>query len=158
MFAKLKKKVEDLEGSDLHKLVNNTIGLSATTGPERTLSQLSLKSSDTLSASQSHRGSTTSLSSTQGIVKPDDNDVSMACEKKWKQRMLETENEWRVKVMCHEHEKEQLIKERDRLLHLKKKMEDELKEMKSIYFIFCFYVLIAFYSRLVSLIKFFLYV
>jgi len=130
MFAKLKKKVEDLEGSDLHKLAN-TIGFSAAAaGPEKSPSQLSLKSSDNLSASQSHRGSTTSLSSTQGILKSEENDSSIAIEKKWKQRLFETENEWRVKIMVHEHEKEQLIKERDGLLQLKKKMEDEMKEMK----------------------------
>jgi hypothetical protein len=131
MFAKLKKIVEDLEGSDLHKLAN-TIGFSAgAAGPEKSSSQLSLKSSDNLSASQSHRGSTTSLSSTQGIIKPEEqNDSSIAIEKKWKQRLFETENEWRVKIMVHEHEKEQLIKERDGLLQLKKKMEDEMKEMK----------------------------
>lgn len=133
MFAKLKKKVEDLEGSDLHKLAN-TIGFSSTSGPEKTASQMSLKSSDNLSASLSHRGSTTSLSSMQGIVKLDENEAIVALEKKWKQRMFETENEWRVKVMCHEHEKEQLIKERDGLLQLKKKMEDELKEFKGIIF------------------------
>ena len=129
MFAKLKKKVEDLEGSDLHKLAN-TIGFSAAAGPEKSPSQLSLKSSDNLSASQSHRGSTTSLSSTQGVIKPEENDLTIAVEKKWKQRLFETENEWRVKIMVHEHEKEQLTKEKEGLLQLKKKMEDELKEMK----------------------------
>lgn len=130
MFAKLKKKVEDLEGTDLHKLANSiTFGASLST--EKTPSHSSVRSSDVAGTSQSLRGSTTSLSSTQGTTKTDDSsEYIQTLEKKWSQRLTEVENEWRVKVMVHEHEKEQLAKERDLLVHQKRKVEEELTAMK----------------------------
>lgn len=130
MFAKLKKKVEDLEGTDLHKLANS-ISFGTSLGLEKTPSHSSVRSSDVPGSSQSHRGSTTSLSSMQGAFKQDENEHLQALEKKWTQRLTEVENEWRVKVMVHEHEKEQLAKERDSITQQKRKLEDELKVMKS---------------------------
>lgn len=135
MFAKLKKKVEDLEGTDLHKLANSISFGSGVT--EKASSHNNGRSPDNLSAS----GSTTSLSSMQGTSKSDESDALQAAEKKWRQKLadvenecrqkvLEVENEWRVKVMVHEHEKEQLAKDRDSLMNQKKKLEEELKEMK----------------------------
>ena len=131
MFAKLKKKVEDLEGSDLHKLANS-ISFSNSGGPEKSASSSSIKSPDNLAAS-SQRGSTTSLSSMQGYIKSDEVEANIALEKKWKQRLVEIENEWRVKVMVQEHEKEQVVKDRDFLGQQKKKMEEEIKELKGLY-------------------------
>lgn len=137
MFAKLKKKVEDLEGTDLHKLANS-ISFGATSAPEKSASNSTLKSLGTLSAS----GSTTSLSSMQSSAKPsDESDSVQVVEKKWRQKiveaetehrqkLLEVENEWRVKVMVHQHEKEQLSKDQDVLVQQKKKLEEELKEMR----------------------------
>lgn len=127
MFAKLKKKVEDLEGSDLHKLANS-ISFSNNGGPEKAISSNSIKSSDNVGiSSQSQKGSTTSLSS---LAKLDETDSCIAIEKKWKQKLLDTENEWRVKVMVHEHEKEQITKDRDTLAQQKRKVEEEVKELR----------------------------
>lgn len=140
MFAKLKKKVEDLEGADLHKLANS-ISFSSGSIPEKTASRSTMKSTDNISIT----GSTTSLSSsTQGASRSEESEAVQAAEKKWRQRLgdvenewkqklVEVQNEWRVKVMCHEHEKEQLSKERDTLTQQKKKLEEEVKELKSIF-------------------------
>lgn len=131
MFAKLKKKVEDLEGSDLHKLANS-ISFSNSGGPEKSASSNSIKTTENLAAS-SQKGSTTSLSSMQGIhLKSDEIDANIAAEKKWKQRLVEIENEWRVKVMVQEHEKEQVAKDRDLIVQQKRKMEEEVKELRGI--------------------------
>ena len=138
MFAKLKKKVEDLEGADLHKLANSISFNNSSSIQEKASSRSTMKSTDNLSLT----GSTTSLSSsTQGASRPEDSEAAQAAERKWRQRLAEAEtewkqklvdvqNEWRVKIMCHEHEKEQLTKERDALVQQKKKMEEELKEFK----------------------------
>lgn len=131
MFAKLKKKVEDLEGTDLHKLANS-ISFGTSLGAERTPSHSSIRSSDIAGTSQSLRGSTTSLSSMQGAVKTEESEHFQVVEKKWNQKLTDVENEWRVKVMVHEHEKEQLTKERDSLNQQKRKLEEELKLMKGI--------------------------
>lgn len=131
MFAKLKKKVEDLEGSDLHKLANSISFSNVTGGPEKSASSNSIKSHDNfVASSQSQKGSTTSLSSMQGGIRPDEADATIATDKKWKQRLVEIENEWRVKVMVQEHEKEQIAKDRDLLNQQKRKMEEEIKELK----------------------------
>lgn len=132
MFAKLKKRVEDLEGSDLHKLANS-ISFSSSGGPEKSPSSNSIRSftESNAVASQSLKGSTTSISSIQGLSKPDEPDANQAAEKKWKQRLVDIENEWRVKVMVQEHEKEQVAKERDALVQQRKKMEEEMKDLRS---------------------------
>jgi hypothetical protein len=132
MFAKLKKKVEDLEGSDLHKLANSISFSNMSGAPEKSPSSNSIKSHDNFAAS-SQKGSTTSLSSMAGTSKTDETDANIATEKKWKQRLLEIENEWRVKVMVQEHEKEQVAKDRDLLRQQKRKMEEEIIELKGRY-------------------------
>lgn len=133
MFAKLKKKVEDLEGSDLHKLANS-ISFSSSGGPEKSVSSNSIKSSDNFAAPQSLKGSTTSISSMQGLGRTEETEANQAAEKKWKQRLVEIENEWRVKVMVQEHEKELVTKDRDVLVQHKRKMEEEMKELRGIDF------------------------
>ena len=134
MFAKLKKKVEDLEGSDLHKLANS-ITFSNSGGPEKSNSSNSIKSSpDNVAASVGYKGSTTSLSSMQGASKLDESDANQTAEKRWKQKLIDIENEWRVKVMVQEHEKEQIVKDRDALIQQKRKIEEEVKELKGIVF------------------------
>ena len=137
MFAKLKKKVEDLEGSDLHKLANSLTTSNLMT--EKTFSLGSLKSSQENIAGTEHsrNGSTTSLSYS-GASKLDDLEVKKI-ENKWKQKTLELENEWKVKVIMQEHEKQELIKDRNGLLQQKKQLEMELKEYKSINDFILFY-------------------
>lgn len=135
MFAKLKKKVEDLEGSDLHKLANS-ISFSNSGGPEKSVSSNSIKSSpDNFAAPQSLKGSTTSISSIQGLGRTEEAEANQAAEKKWKQRLVEIENEWRVKVMVQEHEKELVTKDRDVLVQQKRKMEEEVRELRGMHLI-----------------------
>jgi len=130
MFAKLKKKVEDLEGSDLHKLATS-ISNSSNLLAEKTLSLASVMSSEDLSAAEpslSAKGSTNSLSS-MGTVKLDESEI-IKIENKWKHKLTDLENEWKVKVIMHEHEKKELIKERETMILHTNKLENELKDLK----------------------------
>lgn len=130
MFAKLKKKVEDLEGTDLHKLATS-LSHSSNLLAEKTLSLASLRSSEDLSTvepSLSSKGSSNSLSS-MGATKPDDSEIKKI-ENKWKQKCVDLENEWKVKIIMHEHEKKELIKERETMILHTEKIENELKDLK----------------------------
>jgi len=144
MFAKLKKKVEDLEGSDLHKLANS-LSSSSNSLAEKTLSLVSLRSNDNLSAAvvepslavepssavePSLAEEPSSSSASIATPKSDDTELAKKIEKEWQQKMVDFENEWKVKVIIQEHEKKELIKERETMNQHLKKIESQLNDLK----------------------------
>lgn len=131
MFAKLKKKVEESEGSDLHKLANSISSATASIA-ERTFSIGSVKSNENLASSQSFKGSTTSVASLSAAAAAGaEAETQQRLEAKWKQRFTELENEWRAKVIMKDHEREELTKEHSILVHHKKQLEDRIKNLES---------------------------
>ena len=135
MFAKLKKKVEESEGSDLHRLANSISSATASIA-EKTFSMSSVKSNDNLT-SNSQRGSTTSLASLSGASVPNEVDLHHKLEAKWKQRLTEIENEWRAKLIVKEHEREELSKKGTVLMQQKKQLEERLTQLEGTLLGYC---------------------
>ena len=132
MFAKLKKKVEESEGSDLHKLANSISSATASIA-ERTFSIGSVKSSENLTSSQSLRGSTTSISSLSAAAAAAgaEAEAQQRLEAKWRQRYSEAENAWRAKVIVKDHEREELARELSAAVQHKRQLEDRIKNLES---------------------------
>lgn len=124
MFAKLKKKVEESEGSDLHKLANSISN--ATASLAGTFSMGSVKSQENVT--QSHRGSTTSLASLPGATILNDSETAQKIEAKWRQRVSDVEMEWRAKMAIKEHEKEEQNKKLEIIHQQNMQLEEQLKE------------------------------
>lgn len=104
MFEKLKKKIHQSGGYDLHKLANSVSN--ATASLAGTLSGTSsVKSHESCTQSQS----TTNPESLSGATTANDSGNADNIEAKWRQRVSDMDMEWRAKIMLKDREREELV-------------------------------------------------
>lgn len=123
MFAKLKKKVEESEGSDLQKLATS-IGNATASLAERAFSLGSVQSLKNPST-QSLNGSSLSLNEIDQNQK-----IQIDREAEWRAKFAVCENEWKAKLIVKEQEWKLLVDAQAILVQEKNKLIEKVHQLE----------------------------